>query len=211
VNELGPLFTHPGDLSDPIPGGFAIAVALVALAFCLYALVRGQVSDALLGTSIVSLPLLAFAVTGAVLVERSKETEFCVSCHIMGPLRDTVTEQDTSLASVHITRGAVPTAQSCYTCHSGYGLQGDMQAKLAGVGHMLAELSGSYDLPLTLHGDFDLKSCLGCHAESSGFRGQPAHQPREIQDAVLSGQMRCTGMCHPAAHPPEALTGEMPQ
>jgi hypothetical protein len=207
LSELGPLFSHPGDLSDPIPGGLAIAVCALALAMCLWVMIRGRVSESLLTMSLVTLPVLAFAVTGAVLVERSKETEFCVSCHLMVPLRDTVTEQDPSLAGVHMTRGAVPTAQSCYTCHSGYGLQGDVQAKFAGLRHMAMELTGRYELPLTLHGDFDLKSCLGCHAEASGFRAQPAHVAPEIQTALLSGEMRCTGMCHPAGHPPEALTG----
>ncbi len=211
MNDLGPLFTHPGDLSDPIPGGFAILIAAVALAFCLWVMLRGRVSDALLGTSLVTLPVLAFAVTGAVLVERSKETDFCMSCHIMKPLLATATPEDTSLAGIHISRGAVPTAQSCYTCHAGYGLQGDVGAKLAGVRHMVLELTGAYELPLTLHGDFDLKSCQGCHAEASGFRAQPAHAAPEIQEALLSGQMRCTGMCHPAAHPPEALTGGVPR
>jgi hypothetical protein len=125
----------------------------------------------------------------------------------MEPLLDTVSTDDPSLAAVHITAGAVPTSQSCYTCHSGYGLHGNVNAKLSGVRHMLMELTGSYDLPLTLHGDFDLKSCMGCHSESSRFREQPAHQPIEIQDALLSGAMTCTGACHPAAHPPEALDG----
>ncbi len=207
MNELGPLFTHPGDLSEPIPGALAVAICAIALGFCLWVLVRGRVSDALLGTSLVTLPVLAFAVTGAVLAERSKQTDFCMSCHIMEPLRDTATPQDTLLAGIHMSRGAVPTAKSCYTCHSGYGMQGGVRAKLNGLRHMTMELTGRYELPLTLHGEFDLKSCLACHAEASAFRAQPAHAAPEIQDALLSGQMRCTGMCHPAAHPPEALTG----
>jgi hypothetical protein len=125
----------------------------------------------------------------------------------MQPLHDSETRGAGSLAGIHMSRGAVPTAKSCYTCHAGYGLQGDMQAKLGGLRHMVMEVTGSYELPLTLHGDFDLKSCLGCHAEAASFRDQPAHAAPEIQDALLSGQMRCTGMCHAAAHPPEALTG----
>ena len=33
------------------------------------------------------------------------------------------------------------------------------------------------------------------------------HAP-DIQDSLLSSEMGCTGMCHAAAHPPEALSGE---
>jgi len=191
-------------------GVIAAVLAVVALALCAWVLVRRSVTDALLAASLVTLPVVAFALSDLVLLERSKETQFCVSCHVMAPLLETVTPQDKSLAPLHITQGAVPTAQSCYTCHSGYGMYGNVSAKLAGVRHMLLELTGGYELPLTLHGDFDLKSCLGCHAEGLGFRSQPAHAAPEIQQALLARQMSCTGMCHPAAHPPQALTGELP-
>jgi hypothetical protein len=211
MEDLGPLFAHPGDLSDPTLGSIAAILAVVALGLCVWVLVRRSVTDALLAASLVTVPLVAVALSDMVLLERSKETEFCVTCHVMTPLLDTVTPEDKALAPLHITQGAVPTAQSCYTCHSGYGVHGNMSAKLAGVRHMLLELTGTYDLPLTLHGDFDLKSCLACHAEGLAFRSQPAHAAPEIQQALLSHQMGCTGTCHPAAHPPQALTGGVSQ
>jgi hypothetical protein len=34
-----------------------------------------------------------------------------------------------------------------------------------------------------------------------------AHQDPDMQQALLSGEMSCTGVCHPAAHPDWALEG----
>ena len=170
--------------------GFALALAVVA---CLVAL-RGW-------------PVLAFALGNAVLLDRSKETQFCVSCHIMQPIYDSTRADDGSIASLHVTRGAVPTAQSCTTCHSGYGMWGDVGAKLSGVQHMLHTVTGRYDLPLKLYQPYDIDGCLQCHAESTRFRAVEVHATPEIQGALLSREMSCTGSCHPAAHPAEALSG----
>ena len=208
MEELGPLFAHPGDLSDPIGGGLPIAIALVAMALCAAIVIRGRLGDTLLALGLVALPVTAFALSNAVLLDRSRNTDFCMSCHIMEPLLEVVSDAEPTLAAVHISRGAVRTNQSCYGCHSGYGLWGDVGAKLAGVGHMVATLTGRYELPLRIHGRYDIDACLACHAESGRFRAVVAHQLPDIQQALLAGEMGCTGACHPAAHPPEALTGK---
>ena len=114
---------------------------------------------------------------------------------------------DSSLAAIHYSRGLVPTAEACFTCHSGYGIWGTVGAKRAGVMHMLRSLTGRYHLPLELNGTFDINSCLGCHAGAATFRAVAAHQDPDVQQALLSHAVTCTGACHPAAHPEEALTG----
>ena len=73
--------------------------------------------------------------------------------------------------------------------------------------HMLHAITGRYELPLKLNGTFDIDSCLGCHAGAASFRAVPAHQDHDVQEALLSHAMACTGACHPAAHPEAALTG----
>ena len=112
-----------------------------------------------------------------------------------------------SLASIHYRRGLVPHDEACYTCHSGYGIWGTMDAKMAGVMHMVRTLTGDYTLPIELHGTFDIGSCLNCHATSPAFRDVKDHQDPEVQKALLSHEMSCTGVCHPEAHPASALTG----
>ena len=92
-------------------------------------------------------------------------------------------------------------------CHSGYGIWGGVQAKMAGVNHMLHTVTGAYEYPLKMAAAFDIKSCLGCHAETPAFRDQPAHQDEGIQQALLSQEMGCAGACHAPAHPEEVLWG----
>jgi cytochrome c nitrite reductase small subunit len=209
VDELArsPLFTHPGDLTEPIFGVVPLVIALVAMGICVVGLVRGRLAESTLAVGIVGLPLLAFALANTVLLDRSKETEFCESCHLMVPIGESTRADDGSLASFHVSHGAVPTAQSCYGCHSGYGMWGDLNAKLSGVEHMVHTVLGSYELPLRLYRPYNIDSCLACHAESKRFRDVEVHATAEIQEALLSSEMSCTGMCHPAAHPPEALSG----
>ena len=104
-------------------------------------------------------------------------------------------------------RPRVRTSTACFTCHSGYGIWGGVDAKMAGVMHMVRAATGWYTLPITLNGPFDIDSCLGCHAMAASFRAVEAHQDPDLQKQLLSRELSCTGACHPAAHPESALTG----
>ena len=204
---LGSLFVHPGDLTEPIFWLLPVAAALAAAAICGVALVRGRLRSTVLQAGVVFLPVLAFALSYAILMERSKKTDFCTSCHVMVPIQASALADDGSLASFHVSRGAVPAYKSCYTCHSGYGVWGDLNAKLAGMNHMIHTIRGSYELPFRMRGPYDIDACLDCHAESRSFRAVAVHQIPDIQESLRSRAMSCTGTCHPAAHPSEALAG----
>jgi len=176
-------------------------------AILLWGLVRGRLSPPLAMAGLI-LPTVAYALGALMVLEESKSVQFCGSCHVMVPIaQHLTTPDDTSLAAIHYQRGLVPTAEACYTCHSGYGIWGTFDAKKAGVMHMLRTLTGRYELPLAINGTFDITSCLGCHAGAASFRAVEAHQAPDLQAALLDHSMSCTGMCHPAAHPEEALKG----
>lgn len=210
---VGPLFVHPGDVGEPIfwvlPAGFAVAGALV----CVVGLVRGRLDKTLLVSGVIFVPAIAYTLSDFVLMSRSKATSFCTSCHVMQPVADSTHDADNgSLAAIHVTRGAVPTATSCYTCHSGYGIWGGVNAKVAGIRHMVSTVTGNYEFPLQLRGPYDISSCLACHAESAEFRSETAMPVHEaVAEALLSGEMGCAGACHPQAHPAESLSGELAQ
>ena len=155
-------------------------------------------------------PVAAYGFGSMLLLEESKDVSFCGSCHVMKPIVASLEKDDGSLASLHYVSGRVPHDQACYTCHSGYGIWGGIGAKKAGVLHMLHTVTGDYDLPLKLNGRFDINSCLTCHAEAERFRAVEAHLPLDIQQALISGEMSCAGLCHPPAHPASALTGGKP-
>ena len=184
-----------------------VLVALPAVAILLWGLVRGRLPPAVAVAALV-LPAAAYGLGMLMVMEKSKDVHFCGSCHVMTPIAESLHATDgTSLAAIHYTRGLVPTAEACYTCHSGYGIWGTFSAKKAGVVHMLRAATGRYILPIELNGTFDINSCLGCHAGAASFRAVTAHQDPDLQTALLNHTMSCTGACHPAAHPEAALTG----
>jgi len=82
-----------------------------------------------------------------------------------------------------------------------------MGAKFAGVQHMIHTVTGGYEYPLKPRATFDIESCRSCHATAKPFREVEAHQDADMQAMLLTGEMSCTGVCHPAAHPDWALNG----
>jgi ferredoxin len=73
---------------------------------------------------------------------------------------------------------------------------------------MIHTVTGNYQFPLQHAGPFDIDSCRTCHAQAEPFRAAEAHRDPDIQRALLDREMGCTGVCHEAAHPPQALEGE---
>jgi len=210
--RLGPLFQPPTD-----PSGLPYLIAVLAgvtILLAAVALVRGR----LLGpqrftgsyaTAVLMIPAFAMVLGDLFLLEESKEVEFCGSCHTtMKPVVDAMRFDGDTLAAVHYRSGAVSHAKACYQCHSGYGLYGTVGAKLDGAKHMWRAATGDYSLPLSVHGPFDLDSCLNCHAAAEPFRAVDAHRDPELQQQLLDGELGCTGLCHAEAHPKYALQGE---
>ena len=177
-----------------------------AAALLLWGLIRGHLPVSY-GAAAVLLPIAAYGLASLYVLDGSKEVAFCGSCHVMTPVLESMKDNDGSIASVHYARGLVPHDHACFTCHSGYGIWGGMDAKMAGFMHMVRTVTGRYALPLTHNGPFDIDSCLGCHAFAPTFRAVEAHQDRDLQNQLVAREMSCTGTCHPAAHPASALTG----
>jgi nitrate/TMAO reductase-like tetraheme cytochrome c subunit len=206
AQDLGPLFAHPTEAT--YLWMVAIAIAVPTMAIAAWGLIRGRLGTTLAVNGLIVLPAFAFLVGNLVVMEESKSVEFCGSCHeTMGPITESAFEDNGSLASIHFRAGAVQSTTGCFQCHSGYGMWGGVDAKIAGVNHMVHTVTGRYEYPLVMRAPFNIGSCLECHAESPKFREQVAHQDEAIQTALLSGEMSCAGMCHAVAHPEDALMG----
>jgi hypothetical protein len=184
----------------------AILVTCAATVLLVWALIRGRLPTSYIAAAVL-LPIAAYGLGSMHLLEGSKEVSFCGSCHVMTPIVKSLKGNDGSLASIHYTRGLLPHDKACFTCHSGYGIWGGVDAKLAGVMHMVRTVTSRYTLPITHNGPFDIDSCLGCHAFAPTFRAVEAHQDPDLQKLLLARELSCTGVCHPAAHPESALTG----
>ncbi len=184
-------------------------MAAPASVILVWGLLRGRIPQPLALAGVL-LPVAAYGFGSLLVIEESKDVAFCRSCHVMTPIAESVKKDDGSLASIHYVSGRVPHDQACYTCHSGYGIWGTFGAKKAGIMHMLHVVTGNYNLPLKLNGRFDINSCLNCHSQAERFRAVEAHHPLDVQEALISGEMSCAGLCHPPAHPESALTGGAP-
>jgi hypothetical protein len=206
---VGPLFAGPAAGGVPWSAVLPILVAVPAIALLVVGLVRGRLPTAFAAAA-VFLPVAAYALGSLYVLEGSKQTSFCGSCHVMTPLLASLEADDGSLASTHFTRGLVPHDEACYTCHSGYGIWGGVDAKRAGVMHMIRTVTGRYELPLKLNGTFDIDSCLGCHAFAPAFRAVADHRNPDLQKQIMAHEISCTGLCHPEAHPASARNGAVP-
>ena len=208
AQDLGPLFVHPNAPQYLWLVGIAAVVPAVVIA--MIGLIRARLPAALSVPGVILIPIFAYLIGSLVLLEESKSVAFCGSCHEpMAPLVASLDQDNGSLASIHWRRGAVSHVDACFQCHSGYGVWGTLDAKLAGFSHMIHTVTGHYEYPLKAR-RFDINSCLGCHAESIPFRAQEAHHDRELQAQLLAGTIGCVGTCHPDAHPAQALTGATP-
>jgi cytochrome c nitrite reductase small subunit len=184
-----------------------IVAAVPAAAILLVGLVRGRLMPAAATAGIVFLPVAAYALGALLVMEDSKTVSFCGSCHIMTPIVASLNADGDSLAAIHYRSGRVSHDAACFVCHSGYGIWGTVDAKMAGVRHMLRTVTRTYVFPIEHHGPFDIDSCLNCHARAATFRAVAEHQDPDTQQALFKREMSCTGVCHPAAHPEDALKG----
>lgn len=202
----GPLFQPPGDGAVSWFAILPVLAAIPGIAILGWGFVRGKLPAAVAAAGIV-LAIAAYGLAAGHVMEGSKDVSFCGSCHVMGPIVESLAASDGMLASTHVARGLVPHREACYVCHSGYGIWGTMDAKVAGLTHMVRTVTGRYDFPLRVRGRFDIASCLNCHAAVPAFRNVEAHRDMELQKQLVSGEIGCTGLCHPEAHPAHALSG----
>jgi len=184
-----------------------ILAAIPAATILLVGIVRGRLVPAVAIVGVVFLPVAAYALGMLLIMEDSKTVSFCGSCHVMTPIVASLQKENDSLSATHYQRGLVSHEQACFVCHSGYGIWGTLDAKLAGVRHMMKTVTRSYTFPIEHHGPFDIDSCLNCHAQAATFRSVDAHKDPDTQQALFKREMGCTGVCHVAAHPEEALNG----
>jgi len=212
AETLAPLFAQPVVAPSPWLEAVFAVLALVAVAILVVGLVRGRLMPASIVAGLIFLPAAIFAFGNVVLMERSERIEFCGSCHTMTPIIESVRNDgfqgdSAPLSSRHVALGAIPVANACFDCHSGYGPTGGLEAHMVGLVHIWKQATGTYTYPLKLSGRYDVNACLGCHAQSEPFRSQSAHADPDVQKALLDGSLTCWGTCHPPAHPAAALAG----
>ena len=169
--------------------------------------IAAAASQWMLFIGICVLPLPVMLLGSAVGLEQAKDVSFCQQCHVMRQFVDDMADPESDrLAAVHFKNRYIQRSH-CYVCHTDYGLFGTMEAKIAGVGHIWKESTGSFTLPVQIARPYQFMICLDCHAQSVKFDRVPEH--KDLVAKVAGREADCTS-CHGLSHLPREKRGVQP-
>lgn len=152
-----------------------------------------------------ALPLLCFGMGFSAELDRSKSTQFCLSCHIMEPYGKSLRVDDTfHLAAAHFQNHRVPADEACYTCHTNYAMFGGAKAKLGGLRHIYVYYLGHPPKPedIKLYEPYNNRECLHCHQGARSFEEGAVHTADpSLLPSIKSNKVSCLSSgCHQTVH-----------
>lgn len=142
-------------------------------------------------------------------MERSKETSFCLSCHVMEPYgRSLHVDDPTWVPAAHYQNNRVSPENACYTCHTDYVMYSGMKAKWRGLHHIYAQYFGHPKPPLHLYHAYNNRECLHCHLGARSFEEGATHNADpQIMADIKSNKMSCLSSgCHDQIHNTDKLS-----
>ena len=135
-------------------------------------------------------------------VQRSEQTRFCISCHVMIPYGQSLYVDDPKhIPAQHFQNHRVPADMACYACHADYSIYGPLNDKVQGLKRIYMQYVSTPPNPeaITIPGGFKNGQCLHCHLGARGFEENAVHAA--MMDSLKSNQMSClTSGCHDTAH-----------
>lgn len=183
-----------------------VTIALAALVALRPALTAARGGKVLAFIALLVLPLAMTALGVSAHVERSKSTEFCLSCHVMEPYGKSLLVDDASFVPAsHYQNIRVPRDKACFTCHTDYTLFGDAKAKMRGLRHVYVYYLAGAPEKIALYEPYNNRECLHCHAGARSFEESELHV--EIRDELRTNQTSCLE-CHDVVHEVEELAGK---
>ena len=132
-------------------------------------------------------------------LERSKQTAFCLSCHIMAPYGRSLYASDAAyIPAMHYQNHRIPADEACYTCHTDYAMYGTVRVKLHGLRHIYVQYFGKPSDPIHLYDPYNNRECLHCHEGARSFEND-THLA--LLDQLKSNQLSCVSSgCHDTIH-----------
>ena len=145
-------------------------------------------------------PVLAASIGASEHFERSKQTQFCLSCHVMEPWGKSLYVDDPShIPAAHFQNHRIPADEACYTCHSDYAMYGTLRTKLEGLHHVYVNYLGTPMNPIRLYHPYDNAVCLHCHLGARSFESSALHVA--IMPDLKDNKLSCvTSGCHDKVH-----------
>jgi len=189
----------------------AVVLGLLALTvvFIAVIIVRPEITVARGGKILTFLALFVLPVFAGFTglenhINRSQQTSFCLSCHVMGDYGKSLLVDDASyIPAAHYQNNRVPRTEACYTCHTDYTLySGAVKAKLRGLHHLYAQYIGKPSQPVHLYTPYNNRECLHCHLGARSFEQGAVHtaDPQTMAD-IKSNKLSCVSSgCHDMVH-----------
>ncbi len=211
VFVVSPAYGQEGHFQyDPIEhytSRFLTTILILGIGLIGYSLIRyrGRISGTpswiFLLAGIVVVPSISVLLGTLLALERAERVDFCASCHLtMKPYVDDLKNPDSvSLAAKHYQNRYIPENQ-CYTCHTGYGMFGTVEAKMSGLIDVYKYYSRTFHTPIKMRNPYKNDDCLKCHGEAANFLA--VHD--EFKAEIFSGDMKCM-MCHARKTPAHKL------
>ncbi len=152
------------------------------------------------------LPVLAAGIGASEHFERSKQTQFCLSCHIMEPWGKSLYVDDPShIPAAHFQNHRIPADEACYTCHTDYAMYGTLRTKLEGLRHVYVNYLGKPMNPIHLYNPYSNSECLHCHLGARSFESNALHVA--IMPDLKDNKLSCiTSGCHDTIHNVDTLS-----
>ncbi len=189
-----------------------ILIGLTILLIAMFAF-RPSVTSTLTGkilafTALCILPSVCLAMGFQVHMDRSKQTQFCTSCHAMAPWGKSLDVDDPHhLAAAHYQNHSVPTDQACFTCHTTYTIFGDEAAKLKGLKHIYMQYIAGPPKVIHIFPPYNNRECLHCHSGMRVFEESAMHAG--MMDQLKTNTLSClTSGCHDVVHDTPDLAKE---
>ena len=149
------------------------------------------------------LPLVVASMGASEHMQRSEQTEFCLSCHIMEPYgRSLHVDDPNHIPAAHYQNARIPRDEACYTCHTDYAMYGSIRAKIGGLRHVYVQYLGKVTMPIHLYTPYNNRECLHCHEGARSFEQGVVHNADpSIMASIKSNQLSCMSSgCHENVH-----------
>jgi cytochrome c-type protein NapC len=180
----------------------------IAIALALLLIFRPSLAQARSGKILAFVVLFLLPASLAVMgasehLERSKQTRFCLSCHIMESYgRSLYVDAPNYIPASHFQNARIPRDQACYTCHSDYVMYGDIRAKIRGLRHVYVQYFKTPQMPIRLYNPYNNRECLHCHEGARSFEEGVVHNSDpSVMAAIESNQISCVSSgCHDMVH-----------
>ncbi len=182
-----------------------MALALVLLVAFRPELTRARGGKVFAFVALFVFPLLATWTGGSAQMESSKQTQFCLSCHVMADHGRSLHIDDPGyLPAAHFQNRRIPREQACFTCHSDYTYFGGVSSKWRGLRHVYVQYFGAIPKPaeIRLYSPFPNSTCLHCHEGSRSFEEESAHlRDADLVKRLKSSEQSCMSSgCHDFIH-----------